>query len=79
MNIIDDQPMTERECYEWLATKLDRPVPPVASPVGTRKRGASNKRVSNRKLHALGWTPEFPNFKIGMDNSVLPAYPLLGA
>ena len=79
VNIIDDQPMTERECYEWLATKLDRPVPPVAGPTGARKRGASNKRVSNRKLHALGWTPAFPNFKIGMDNSVLPAYPLLGA
>lgn len=79
VNIIDDQPMTERECYEWLATKLNRPVPPVASPAGARKRGASNKRVSNRKLHALGWTPEFPNFKIGMDDSVLPAYPLLGA
>jgi nucleoside-diphosphate-sugar epimerase len=79
VNIIDDQPMTERECYEWLATKLDRPVPPVAYQAGARKRGVSNKRVSNRKLHALGWTPEFPSFKIGMDNSVLPAYPLLGA
>ena len=79
VNIIDDQPMTQRECYGWLATKLARPVPPATSQAGKRKRGASHKRVSNRKLRAMSWTPEFPNFKIGMEKSVLPAYPLLGA
>ena len=79
VNITDDEPMTQRECYEWLAAKLDRPVPQTTSGAGERKRGASNKRVSNRKLHALGWTSEFPNFKIGMERSVLPAYPDDGA
>ncbi len=79
INITDDHPMTQRECYEWLAAKLDRPVPSLTSQAGERKRGASNKRVSNRKLHALAWTPKFSNFKIGMEKSVLPAYPTLGA
>jgi nucleoside-diphosphate-sugar epimerase len=79
VNIIDDQPMTQRECHDWLAAKLGRPVPPATGQTSERKRGASNKRVSNRKLRALGWTPEFPTFKIGMEKSVLPAYPLLGA
>ena len=79
VNVTDDEPMTQRECYEWLAAKLERPFPPVTSQAVERKRGASNKRVSNRKLHTSGWTPIFSNFKIGMEKSVLPAYPLLGA
>ena len=77
--MIDNQPLTQRECYEWLATKLDRPAPPITRQTGDRKRGASNKRVSNQKLQELGWTPKFPNFKIGMEKSVLPAYSTLGA
>ena len=79
VNVTDNEPMTQRECYEWLAAKLDRPVPPITGQAGARKRGASNKRVSNQKLRALGWTPEFPNFKIGMEKSVLPACPTIGA
>ena len=79
VNVTDDQPLTQRDCYEWLATELNRPLPPSASKTGERKRGASNKRVSNRKLRALGWEPEFPDFQIGMELSVLPAYPTLGA
>jgi nucleoside-diphosphate-sugar epimerase len=79
INISDDQPMTERDCYEWLAAKLDRPVPPVTSRMGEHKRGASNKRVSNRRLRGFGWQPRFPTFPSGMEESVLPAYPELGA
>ena len=47
--------------------------PPVADAPGKRKRGASNKRVSNQKLRMLGWEPKFPTFQIGMETSVLPA------
>ena len=31
VNVTDDRPMTQRQCYEWLAAKLDRPVPPVTA------------------------------------------------
>ena len=79
VNVTDDEPLTQRECYEWLAAKLQRPVPPPVKRAGERKRGASNKRVSNRRLRALGWEPKFPTFPIGMERSVLPAYPELGA
>ena len=79
VNVIDDEPLTQRECYEWLAAKLQRPMPPSVKRAGERKRGASNKRVSNRRLRALGWEPKFPTFPIGMERSVLPAYPALGA
>ncbi|HEX4667247.1 MAG TPA: NAD-dependent epimerase/dehydratase family protein [Chthoniobacterales bacterium] len=78
-NVVDHEPRTQRETYEWLAAKLDRPLPPTVPRAGMRKRGASNKRVSNRKLRALGWEAKFPTFEAGMEKSVLPAYPTLGA
>ena len=73
VNVVDNQPLTQRECYQWFATRLNRPLPPVADAPGKRKRGASNKRVSNQKLRTLGWEPKFPTFQIGMETSVLPA------
>ena len=79
INVTDNEPITQRESYQWLATKLNRPLPAVATRAGERKRGTSNKRVSNRNLRALGWEPKFPTFQIGMETSVLPAYPALGA
>jgi len=79
VNVSDDQPLTQRECYQWLAAQCQRPLPPLESLSGERKRGASNKRVSNRKLRALGWNPKFPNFPAGMANSVLPAFASTGA
>ena len=79
VNVTDDEPLTQEQCYRWLAQKLDRPFPPLATPSSERKRGASNKRVSNRKMRALGWEPGFPTFATGMERSVLPAYPTLGA
>ena len=79
LNVTDDQPITQREAYAWLARKLDRALPEVVARPSERKRGASNKRVSNRKMRRLGWEPKFPTFPIGMEASVLPAYPALGA
>lgn len=79
VNVADDQPITQREAYSWLAAKLDRPLPAVSERPGGRKRGPGNKRVSNRKLRALGWKPKFPSFAIGMERSVLPAYSTIGA
>lgn len=78
-NIVDDQPTLERECYEWLATRLHRPLPDVAASPPARKRGDSNKRVSNEKLRSLGWEPRYPSFQAGMSESVLPNFERLGA
>jgi nucleoside-diphosphate-sugar epimerase len=79
VNVVDNAPMTQQEAYGWLAAKLDRPLPPLAHRPGERKRGTSNKRVSNKKLRALGWKPKFSTFPIGMERSVLPGYPTIGA
>jgi hypothetical protein len=39
-----------------------------------RKRGDSNKRVSNAKLRTLGWAPRYPTFAAAMEKSVLPSF-----
>jgi nucleoside-diphosphate-sugar epimerase len=62
-NVADDEPMTQRAVYEWLAEHFQKALPP-AGPIPTdRKRGWTNKRVSNAKLRALGWAPAYPSFR----------------
>lgn len=73
VNVVDDEPITERATYEWLAARLGRALPAAAENATQRKRGASNKRVRNAKLRSFGWEPRFPNFASGMEYSVLPA------
>ncbi|HLW35080.1 MAG TPA: NAD-dependent epimerase/dehydratase family protein [Chthoniobacterales bacterium] len=70
-NLVDNQPVLLSECYRWLAVTLNRPVPSTATSVLQRKRGDSNKRVSNGKLRSLGWTLQYPTFADGMAKSVL--------
>ncbi|MEY2564247.1 MAG: hypothetical protein QOH88_2440 [Verrucomicrobiota bacterium] len=75
-NVVDNQPVLLREVYEWLSAHLGRPLPPTAKAPAVRKRGDSNKRVSNEKLRALGWEPRYPTFHIAMSESVLPSFVL---
>src|SRR6266536_6531205 len=75
-NVVDDQPILQSECYRWLAQRLNRPLPPIGKSKGPRKRGDSNKRVSNTKLRRLGWTPRYPTFADAMEESVLPSFAL---
>jgi len=53
--------------------KLDRrvrwPEDPLQDRHRKRKRGDSNKPVSNAKLRAIGWTPRYPNFTEGMEKA----------
>jgi nucleoside-diphosphate-sugar epimerase len=70
-NVVDDQPMLQTECYRWLAQRLDRPLPPIGKSMGPRKRGDSNKRVSNAKLRSLGWNLRYPTFVDAMEKSIL--------
>jgi nucleoside-diphosphate-sugar epimerase len=73
-NVVDDEPVSAREVYEWLSQRLHKPLPPQGKIASRKKRGESNKRVSNQKLRALGWSPRYPNFPIAMDESVLPSF-----
>src|SRR5215472_238459 len=73
-NVVDDQPVLQSECYRWLAQRLNRPIPLMRKSEQPRKRGDTNKRVSNAKLHRSGWTPAYPTFADAMEKSVLPSF-----
>lgn len=77
-NAVDNEPVSQREFFEWLAAKLGRPLPPVVTEDGAapRKRGLTNKRISNRKLRTeLGFTFVHPDFRSGYSAEIqrLPA------
>ena len=73
-NVVDDEPLLQSECYDWLSQKLNRPLPPLRKSDQPRKRGDTNKRVSNAKLRRLGWTPQYPKFADAMGKSILPSF-----
>ena len=75
-NVVDDQPILQSECYRWLAVRLNRALPPSAKAKQPRKRGDTNKRVRNAKLHRSGWTPQYPTFAEAMEKSILPSFAL---
>jgi len=75
-NVVDDHPVRESECYRWLANKLQRPLPTADESPPSRKRGESNKRVSNSKMRALAWQPRYPSFVEGLEKSVLASFGL---
>jgi len=65
-NVVDDEPVRQREVFAWLAARLGRPMPAPADAASARKRGASNKRVSNRKLRLeLRCGLTYPTFREG--------------
>jgi nucleoside-diphosphate-sugar epimerase len=61
-NVADDRPATQREVYGWIADFLGSPLPPEGAGDPNRKRGWTSKRVSNARLRAMGWFPEFPDY-----------------
>jgi nucleoside-diphosphate-sugar epimerase len=67
-NVVDDVPMTQRDCFAGLARRFDRPMPPTTEPDTGRKRAWTHKRISNAKLRASGWTPRFPSYFDALDN-----------
>jgi nucleoside-diphosphate-sugar epimerase len=67
-NAVDDEPVRQIDFFRWLAAALDKHLPPsVSEDAGiVRKRGATNKRVSNQKLKMeLGHQFKHPNFRSG--------------
>ena len=66
-NCADGTPVSQLGFLDWASGELGRPLPPHATGAEdtTRKRGLTDKRVSNAKLRALGWEPRFPSFREG--------------
>ena len=68
-NAVDDEPVSQLEFFCWLSEKLGGAMPPF-QPAGekvARKRGVTNKRVSNQKLREqLGYDFQYPTFREGL-------------
>jgi nucleoside-diphosphate-sugar epimerase len=57
----DDRPTTQREFYTWMFKQLGMPLPEG----GEGRPVMSNKRVSNKKIKALGLKLRYPTFVEG--------------
>ena len=67
-NVADNAPVSQLTFYAWLAAELKQPMPPTvpADAEVWRKRGMTNKRVSNAKLcEVLKYPFQFPDFRAG--------------
>ena len=62
-NVTDNTPATQHDVYQWIADYLKKPIPPCGPANPLRKRGATSKKISNAKLRALGWKPDFPSYR----------------
>ncbi|HSP45560.1 MAG TPA: NAD-dependent epimerase/dehydratase family protein [Chthoniobacterales bacterium] len=86
-NVVGDRPIKAKAAHDWLSSRLDTtgaalPGPTWEREPGTlargggtqRKRGQSNKQVSNRKLRLLGWEPRYPTFESAMIENILSSF-----
>ena len=67
-NAVDDEPVSQLKFFEWLGGALDKPLPPAVpeDAEANRKRGVTNKKVSNRRLKMeLGYQFKYPTFRQG--------------
>jgi len=61
-NVCDSTPLSQLATYLKLSRIFKRQLPPTGPRNPNRKRGWTHKHVSNTKLIATGWQPEFPSF-----------------
>jgi nucleoside-diphosphate-sugar epimerase len=68
-NVVDDEPVTQLAFFQWLASTVGKGLPPFASEAtAERKRGQTNKRISNHKLKTeLGYRFKYPTFREGYE------------
>lgn len=77
-NAVDNEPVSQLDFFQWLAAQLGQPLPPVVAEdaAAPRKRGLTNKRISNHKLRTeLGFSFTHPDFRSGYSAEIqrLPA------
>jgi len=73
-NAVDDEPVSQMNFFQWLAGTVGKYPPPSepGNPAESRKRGVTNKRISNRKLKMeLGHQFKYPNFRKGYSAELL--------
>ena len=65
-NVVDDEPVTQLHFFRWLSESLGKYMPPFATDAddAQRKRGLTQKKVSNRKLTMeMGYQFKYPTFR----------------
>lgn len=67
---VDDAPAPEHEVLAWIAAGLGLPPPP-----SVRGTAPANKRLSNARLRALGWAPQYPDYRSGYNALIAAAVP----
>lgn len=77
-NVVDSEPLTQRELFDALAPKFNVPMPPTGEPNHSRKRPYTHKAVSNRKMREAGWHPVHPGYLHAIDNDPQLASSILG-
>ena len=73
-NAVDDEPVAQIHFFRWLSETLGKWMPPFTTEVenGDRKRGLTNKKVSNRKLKMeLGYQFKYPTFRQGYTAEIM--------
>jgi nucleoside-diphosphate-sugar epimerase len=73
-NAVDDEPVTQLGFFQWLSGPLGKELPPAApeDAEAVRKRGVTNKKVSNRRLKLeLGYQFKYPTFRQGYTEEIL--------
>jgi nucleoside-diphosphate-sugar epimerase len=81
-NAVDDQPVSQFDLFSWLSAASGKPMPPSAPEnfEAGRKRGVTNKRVSNAKLKSeLGYGFRYPTFREGYKQMEQLAEPARGS
>lgn len=65
-NVTDNAPARRGEVVGWICARLGRALPRFEAAAAPSRHGAdANRRVSNARLRALGWSPEFPTYREG--------------
>ncbi len=67
-NVADDEPVSQANYFHWLSKALGRPMPPSAPENRTafRKRGVTNKKVSNARLKGeLNYNFKYATYREG--------------
>ncbi|HYV61275.1 MAG TPA: SDR family oxidoreductase [Bryobacteraceae bacterium] len=72
-NAVDDEPVAQIHFYRWLSETLGKWMPPFATEEenAARKRGLTNKKISNRRLKMeLGYQFKYPTFRQGYTGEI---------
>jgi nucleoside-diphosphate-sugar epimerase len=73
-NAVDDEPVSQLGFFQWLSGPLGKELPPSVpeDAEAVRKRGVTNKKVSNRRLRMeLGYQFKYPTFRQGYTAEIL--------